>query len=56
MNLLDLWLGEWQQYRRARGGNWFKVGPGPSQPYIGEFWIKGEPRIMERVYAKESYP
>jgi hypothetical protein len=56
MNVLDLLFAEWQWYRRARGGNWFQVGPGPAQPCIGQFWIKGEPKIMERVYARESYP
>ncbi len=56
MNIFDYWFGEWQWYRRARGGEWFKVGPGPAQPCIGSFWIKGAPKIMERIYARESYP
>lgn len=55
MNILDYWIGELKWYRSQRGGSWFKIGPGPSQPACGVFWIKGEPKIFERVYAWEDY-
>lgn len=55
MNFLDKVLGRYRWYRKKRGGLWCLVGPGPAQPAMGEFWIKGEPRIMERVYARERH-
>lgn len=55
MNILDYWFGELKWYRRLRGGVWFLIGPGPSQPACGVFWIKGEPKFFERVYALEDH-
>uniref|UniRef100_A0A6M3M0N9 Uncharacterized protein n=1 Tax=viral metagenome TaxID=1070528 RepID=A0A6M3M0N9_9ZZZZ len=55
MNILDNLLGRCLWWRSLRGGLWCLVGPGPAQPWIGEFWIKGEPRIMERVYRREVH-
>lgn len=53
MNLLDLWFSRFRFYRQWRGGDWFKVGPGPAQPYIDPFWIKGPARLFERIYETE---
>lgn len=55
MSILDYAFGELKWYRRARGGKWFLIGPGPAQPDIGNFWIRGEPKIFERTYVLEDY-
>lgn len=55
MKLFDLFLAGFKAYRKFRGGQWFKIGPSPANPSIGEFWIKGTPKIGERAYGREDY-
>jgi hypothetical protein len=55
MKILDYAFGEFKWYRRLRGGAWLLIGPGPSQPALGWFWVKGQPYFNERVYAVEDY-
>ncbi len=56
MNLLDLLFARFRWYRRAMGGTWTHIAFWPQLPASDPFWIRGEPRIAEKVFEREVWP